>query len=146
MKYSIERIRGIDDITPELAAFFFKTADGVAEKYGNKFDPKSFDFIGYAEKGLFLVCRRDGFPVGALLARLYESIFDSEVIILYQDLLVCGPGSGRAAHLLYKHFIDFGRVHADHLFTCRAIHTNIKARSLEKLGFKKVEELWRMEF
>jgi hypothetical protein len=144
-RLTIDRIRSIDDIDGELAHFFFEGAREVAEMYGGTFSGDHFDFLGYARHGLFLVCRRDGRPVGAMLARLYESIFDPNTIILCQDLLWVKPGVPRAAFLLLREFIDFGKANANHILTQVHGKTNIKGRSLEKLGFAKVEEIYRME-
>ncbi len=143
--YTTERLRGIEDFTPEVCSFLFEAAERLQGMYGNKFDSGAFDFIGYARQGLFLVCRKDGELVGGLLARLYGSIFDAKTIILMQDELYCKPDSGRAAHLLMRAFIDFGKSNANHVLSMVGEHTNIKGRSLERLGFKKIEELYRLE-
>lgn len=117
----------------------------MAEIFGYKFNFKNFDFISYARGGYFLVCRRDGKPVGVMLARLYGSIFDTETKILMQDLLYVKEPATRAAYNLLLEFIDFGRTNANLIFTVKSQHTNIKARSLEKLGFTKCDELWEMK-
>lgn len=144
--YTIERIRTIDDIDGETAHFMQEVARLSVEKYDSDMDWRKVDFLGYARDGMIWICRKDGRPVGQMMARLYPSIFDPDIAILFQDSLFCMPGSGRAAHLLMREFIDFGRANANHVFTAIAQHTNIKGRSLEKLGFKKVEEAYRLEF
>jgi hypothetical protein len=62
-----------------------------------------------------------------------------------QDVLFTKKSSGRATHILMNAFIDFGKANANHLFTMVAEQTNIKARSLDRLGFKQVETLYRLE-
>lgn len=144
-RYKIIRLRGLEDIDGAIAEFLLYAAEHLANLYGHPFNWRNFDFAGYARQGLFLVCFKDGEPVGALLARLYDSVFDPETRILMQDELYAKQGSGRAAHLLFQHFIDFGRANANHIITQIAHRTNIKRRSLERLGFEKLEELYRLE-
>ena len=145
--YTISRLHTIDDFDAELAHWLMIESRNVSRMYQDIyfFDYKNFDYLEYARKGLFLVCRRDGVPVGVMLARLFASAFDSNSAILFQDLLYVKPESGRAASLLLKTFIDFGKANANHIFTAKALKTNIKGRSFEKLGFKKVEELFHIE-
>lgn len=144
--YTIRRITDIHDIDKKLVSFLLTGAETLSKMYGDKFDWKNFDFIDYARRGFFIVCFKDDQPVGAILARLYGSIFDPQTKILMQDEFYVLPGSGRAAHLLMREFIDFGKLNANHVFTMIAEKTNIKRRSLEKLGFVKIEELYRLEF
>lgn len=125
--------------------FFEQSAIKVAAMYGNKFNWRMFDFLSYFRDGLFLVCYKDDRPVGAMLARLFESIFDPDTKILFQDLLYVNEAHSRAAYLLLMHFIDFGKENANHIITTIAPKTNIKGKSLERLGFNKMEELYRME-
>ena len=145
MLYTIERIERIEDIDTELAHFFLSSADEIAEMYGGKFSSKKFDYLHYARNGIFWVCRRNGVPLGIMLARLYESIFDPNVKILSQDLLWVKGGTFRIAHLLLAEFIDFGRANANHILTQTHSETNIKPRSLERMGFERVEDVYRME-
>lgn len=145
MSYTIERLREWElDNDPELIEFIRDGAKQVAELYGHKFDWTKFKIRIYAFDHRITICRKDGRPVGAMLSRLYGSIFDDGVKILYQDLLYAKPGT-RAAKLLMDDFIDFGRSNANHIISAIGEHTNIKRRSLEKLGFKKLEELYRLE-
>lgn len=142
---TIRRIRTIDDIDGETAEFIFAWGLVLAEKFGNKLNPANFNFLDYARDNLVWFAYRGERPVGAMLARLYASIFDPNVRILFQDSLSVMPGNPKATHLLMQHFIDFGRTNANHIFTATTENTNIKGASLEKLGFKKLEVLYRME-
>lgn len=120
-------------------------ADHVSILYGGKFNWRNFNFLGYARDNCVWVCKKDAKPVGVMMARLYSSVFDYQVKIFYQDLLYVKRGSGRAAHILMRQFIDFGKLNANHLISCVAPHTNIKGRSLESLGFLELETQYRME-
>ncbi len=145
MSYTIKQIRSIDDVGGKLAEFLVDTqADGY--RLDDAFDWNKFDMLDYARRGMFLVCYRRGQPVGVMLARLYSSVFDPTVTILFQDILYVRKSSGRAAFLLLKAFIDFGRANADLVFTMVTKNSNLKGTSLEKLGFVRAEVLYRMEF
>lgn len=143
--YTIKRIRTIDDIDGETAEFIFAWGLVLAKKFENKFDPGNFDFMSYARNNLVWFAYRKEQPVGMMYARLYASVFDPNVRILFQDSLSVMPGNPKATHLLMQHFIDFGKLNANHIFTATTENTNIKGASLEKLGFKKLEVLYRME-
>jgi len=106
--------------------------------------PERFNFFGYIETHRARICLRNGEPVGLLLCQIYPSTFDPTLKILYQDLLYGKPGT-KAAKLLLDDFIAFGKANAQHILTMIAKGTNIKGRSLERLGFTKLEELYRME-
>jgi len=116
----------------------------VAEMYGSWVKWQNFDIKTYAERQRIRLCRRDGDPVGVMLASIYPSVFDNSVLIYQQDLLYARPGT-RAAKLLMDDFIDFGKGHAKHIISMIGANTNIKPKSLERLGFKKLEELYRIE-
>lgn len=139
--YTIERVREID---PQLCRFLIGQMD-EAQKLFPLFDVSNFDFYNYAAKNLMLVCRRRGEPVGVVLAQLYGSVFDPKTKVLFQDLLLVKKSSGKAAYLLMQEFIAFGRAHSNLVFTMTLKHTNIKGRTLERLGFEKAEELYRLE-
>lgn len=143
--YTIEILKQVDLHDSELCDFLLEAAEKVAELNNNIFDWREFDFNGYMRDNLFWLCRRNGRPVAVLLARHFTSVFDGKTRIVYQDLLYSKPGASRAAYLLMQQMIDFGRLFANHIFTMTAEKTNIKRRSLEKLGFKKTEELYILE-
>ncbi len=145
MNYTIERVTDCRYIDGELASWLLDESEKVEKLFGGKFKARNFDFHSYAREGYFVVCKRDGKPVGILLARLYESIFDPERKILAQDLLYVSEPATRAALLLMRNFIDFGKANANHIFTQLALKTNINAKTPCKLGFKKIEEVYEIE-
>lgn len=137
--YTIERITSISPYD-DVANFLYEIGPALGDLYGFEFS--DFDFYNYAEQNLFWLCRRKGKPVGVMLARLYPSVWDVKSKVLWQDSLYCRKSSGKAAYLLLRTFIDFGRREANLVFTCRAKHTNVKGKSFERLGFSKTEELF----
>jgi hypothetical protein len=143
--YTIKKLNDADDVDKSLLLFLETEAEKIANLYDNKFNWRHFDLLTYMRENLVIVCFKDDRPVGVLLARLLGSIFDPTVRILFQDLLYSKEQCGRAAYLLLMEFIDFGSKHANHIITCKALNTNIKGKSLERLGFVKLEELYRME-
>lgn len=143
--YTIERV------TPEmiqndedLRAFMVVVGREVASLYGDKFNWRNFRPARYASRHRFVVCKRDGVIVGVHLSRLAESGFDPDVCIAIQDLIWCAPRT-RAAYWLLRDFIDFGKANANHVITMLTPYTNIKPASLERLGFQKLETLYRLE-
>lgn len=110
-----------------------------------KIDHRNFDFFRYAQNHVVLVCFQGDRPVGLVMAQLFGSVFDPKTKVLFQDVLWVEKSSGRAAHLLMREFIAFGRANAKLVFTCRAKQTNVKERTLKRLGFEKVEEIFRLE-
>jgi hypothetical protein len=142
--YYLEQIRTKEQIDDQLFDYFKKSGEKVAAVYRNVFNWKHFHLLQYATYHRFIVCRKNGIPVGVHLSRRYDSILDPEIKILYQDLLFAEPGT-RASIILLKDFLTFGKANADHVITCIGAKTNIKRQSLEKLGFKKMEELYRIE-
>ena len=112
--------------------------------YGDKFNWKKFNIVEFAQRHRIMICRRNDEPIGFMLSRLGPSVFDPDFIILSQTLLYGEPGT-RAAYLLMQDFIDFGKKNANHIITVLNTKTNIKRQSLEKLGFVKCEEQYRIE-
>jgi hypothetical protein len=143
--YTIERLTSLNQIDVELSQFLIEHAERVSRMYGSIFDWRQFDFITYMKHANFWLCRRHGHPVGVMLARLYPSIFDPSIKILMQDLLYVRPGYPKATHLLMRQFVDFGRLNANHIFTMTAEKTNIKSRSMARLGFRQSEILYMMD-
>lgn len=140
--YTIERVT-FETLKSEFE--FFKTvAERVAEIFDGDFDWRNFNIVRYVDSQRMTLCRRNGIPVGVMLASKFISAFDSKKVILRQDLLWAKPGT-RAAWYLMVDFIDFGKSNADHLITMIGDETNVKRQTIEKLGFKKIEELYRME-
>lgn len=144
MTYTIERIT-LKNITPEIVDFVAEAAVDLRAKYGNKFPGWRKDSIfRFAEREYMIICRRDKKIVGFIIARLLRNVLDPDVIMLYLTLLYGLPGT-RAANLLVKEFIDFGKANANHIITAIAYTTNIKPRSLMRLGFEEMETLYRLE-
>lgn len=139
--YTIELVKEIEPYG-DVAQFFYDEGPDLANAYG--FDFNQFDFFSYAARHKMWICRMDGKPVGVMLARIYPSVWDNSQMVLWQDSLFCKKSSGLAFALLLETFIDFGRAHANLVFTCKAKHTNLKERSFNRLGFYKSEELFRL--
>jgi len=146
MNYSISIYSDeYDFIDDHTLAFIESSGRAVSGLYGGALNWQNFDVKHYFKrKGAIVIVWRGEKPVAAMLVRRLKSALDPEVRILYQDLLYAKPGNGRAVKILLRWLIDFGKRHADHIITCVAEATNIKPRSLERLGFKKLEELYRM--
>jgi len=143
--YTVECLTLEQILSGTLREFLAESADDLSARYGRTFDWRNFRIRRYLRQGgRIAICYRDGKPVGLMAARLFESVFDPEVRILMQDTLYAKSGT-RAAKLLLDEFIDFGRAHANHVLTTIASATNIRPRSLEKLGFEKLEETYRLE-
>lgn len=143
--YVVKRVYTLKDFDDTISRFCFSEADNLSALIGYKFDQEKFNYLAYAQGGLFLICFQRGKPVGILLARLYPSVFDGTTWILMQDILYAKAGSGRAAWILMQSLIAFGRQNADHILTMRTENTNIKKSSLQKLGFKELETVYRLE-
>lgn len=143
MTYTVEQWHG-EDINKELFNFFLESAKSLANAYNNKFNYENFQLFEFAKENRVMLCKKNGRPVGVMLSRLAPSSLDPRVNILAQVLLYGEPGT-KAAYLLMEEFIDFGRRNANHIITMINTKTNIKRRSLEKLGFVKTEEHYRLE-
>lgn len=142
MVYTIERA---EEPNLELSQFLFREVPNISKLFGDKFDFKNRAEEVMMEKGLFLVVKRDGEITGILVAFKSKSVFDINTTILQQQLFYVKPDSGRSAYHLFKKFIDIGKAEADHIITMLTSQTNIKPSTLEKLGFKELETLYRME-
>jgi len=142
MTYTIERVTEFDG---DIKKFLLEEAQSINNLFENKFDIQFADFKLMFEKGVFLVCRRDGKIRGIHLSFLHSSIFDKNTKSLYQQLFYVKPYSGRAAYHLFKKFIDIGRNEANHIITMLTSQTNIKSSTLESFGFKELETLYRLE-
>lgn len=141
--YTVKRLEG-RHINKLNSRFIFDCAEKVNLAYGNKFDWQDFPLRRFADQHYLIMCYRGFRPVGFLMATLYPSFFDPKVKILYQNLLYSLPNT-RSSLLLLKEFIDFGKTNANHTISVIGQNSNIKPRSLERLGFTKLEEVYRME-
>lgn len=142
--YTTRQLKVEDLDNPNILQFLKSGAETVCAAYERKFDWHKFGIVAYIINHRFVVCFRNEVPVGFMLSRFFPSIFDPTVKILFQDSLFQVPGS-RAVKYLMQEFIDFGNSNADHVISVIGKETNIKRQSLEKLGFKELETLYRME-
>lgn len=122
----------------------YRVGDVMKEVYDTKNDVRSFDIHKFADNHHLWLCLRDGVPVGFMMATRGVSAFDSSITTLTQRLLFGQPGT-RASHLLMREFVDFGKANVNHIYTVIGLYTNIKPKSLEKLGFRPLETFYRME-
>lgn len=143
--YTIEELTVADFLNPQLVPTLVSWAHEVSKRNDPHINPGGFRPYDYFKTGgNIMLVRRSGVPVGVMLVRLTTSVLDRNVRILFQDLLYVMPGHPRAARILLHWMIDFGRRNANHIITCIAADTNIKPRSLERLGFSELETLYRM--
>ena len=140
--YTIEKVT-FETLKNEFE-FFKAAAEKVADIFDGEFDWRNFNIVRYVDSQRMTLCRRNGVPVGVMLASRFISAFDSRKVIVRQDLLWAKPGT-RAAWYLMRDLIDFSKSNADHLITMIGDKTNVKRQTIEKLGFKKMEEVYRME-
>lgn len=143
MRYRIERIK-VSDLDERLVKWLIQSGHWVNDVYGHKFEWAPTLILRFAQEQCLWIAFRHEKPVGFMAATLVRSIFDSHLKILRQELLFAESGSLAAGELL-KVFIDFGKANANHILTTIGEKTNIKGRSLEKLGFKKLQEMYRIE-
>ena len=145
MIYTIRQMHTLKDLQ-KYKSFFMRIGQELTndDTYPEFKNFSKMNLPNYAETGRFMMSFYGEEPVGLMLSRLSRSIFDRDIVILKQDLLYAKPNT-RAAHCLFHDFLDFGKNHADHIITMIAERTNVKRQSLERLGFKKMEELYRIE-
>lgn len=147
--YTIKRLT-LEDVDPSNPAnlvvweFIRKTGKHLNRFYGDRYDWNNFPIPQVVKDHYFSICYRDDKPVGLMVGTLTGSIFDQNIKILRQITLYAVPRT-QAAYWLLQDFIDFGKVNANHILTNIGTRTNIKPRSLEKLGFSELETLYRME-
>ena len=145
MDYTIEQLKVPEDFTQDVRSFLVTEAPKINRMFGDDFNIANFSFYNFADRGIFLICRRDGEIRGMMMASLCGSLFDKDFKILQQELFYVKPESGRTAYHLFKKFIDIGRVKANHIITMLTSQTNIKPSSLVKLGFKQTEVIYTLE-
>lgn len=146
-KYTVRTVSS-KDLTPTVLRMMFDAGVTLSGKHHRKLFKgwKMLDYKRIADvvQGLVLICYRGDRPVGILIATRSNAFWNPENRILKQQILYAKPGT-RASYHLMKHFIDIGRASADTVITMIGEHTNISERSLEKLGFKKLETLYTLE-
>lgn len=143
--YTIERLSQPKDFTPDIEQFLTEEIPNISKIFGNKFNHDNCIYHAFALAGVFLICRRNDKVQGLMVAFLNRSPFDHKTILLQQQLLYVKPNSGRTAYHLFKKFIDIGKREANHIITMITSQTNIKPTTLEKMGFKEMEVLYRLE-
>lgn len=124
--------------------FIIAAAEHLNVTLNVKYNYRNFDLFKFVKDQHLWMCYRNDEPVGFLAATLFKNFFDSETICIKQNILFSLPNT-RGAHLLFHEFVDFGKRHANHILTAIGKSTNIKPSSLERHGFKKLEELYRLE-
>lgn len=142
--YEVRRLK-VADLKADrtLVVWMGEVFDKNNDLYGQGYNWRDFDF-DWIDENYFAVCFRDSKPIGLLVASLQGSFFDRSIKILRQVTSFAVPNTRATYHLL-RDFIDFGKCNANHIVTMIAAKTNIKPKSLEKLGFKKIEEAYRLE-
>ena len=143
--YTIERLRRPEDFRKDIKKFMREEIPKISQMFGDSFNFNNCSIFDIASRSIFLICRRNGEVRGLLVAFLYRSNFDKNTKILQQQILYVKPDSGRTAYHLFKKFIDIGKLEANHIITMLTSQTNIKPETLEKIGFKELETLYRME-
>jgi hypothetical protein len=143
--YTIDRLKYHHHFTDDVIKFFKDEIPKLSERFGDKFDYNNCPLYLLAETGHFYICRRNGEIRGYLLAFISKSVFDPKIKILKQQSLYVKPDSGRTAYWLFKKFIDIGKTEANHIITMLTSQTNIKSETLENMGFKELETLYRLE-
>lgn len=133
----------MSDYTDEIHGYLYEKTLKLSEITGHEFpDVDKIDFLNIIVNQYLFMTFRDDKPVGFLYATLFQSVFSKSIKIFMQQSLYAEPGS-KAAYLLLKHFLDFGKLKADHVITMITPYTSIKGSSLEKLGFTEMETLYR---
>ena len=142
--YTIEQLDKESLYTTKVLRYLVDVGPVLTKKFDNEFDWKHCQVDELVEKCTFLVCKRNDEITGHLIAHLYNSPLDSTVKIFYQISFYAKPDSGRTAYHLFRKFIDIGKERADHIITMLTTETNIKSSTLENMGFKETETLYRM--
>lgn len=140
MTHTIKQVKMIDYKVMDFHRVALRKLNKV---FGDKYNTENMDLEKYIRENRYMVCLKDGEIAGIMLSRMFSSVFDPTVRILMQDLLYAE--TPKVTSILLKDYIDFGKGSADHILTTITPWTNIKPRSLERLGFKHMETLYRME-
>ena len=135
----------VEDLdTIEILEFILFGSNTMNKKYGGIYDWSRFPITKAVRERRVMMCFRKNKPVGFMVSTLSGHLFDPTIILLKQNVLFALPNTRAAFHLV-EDFIDFGKANANHIIASIGTETNIKSKSLEKLGFKKLEEHYRME-
>lgn len=141
--YTISTVN--QDFGPDFTEYLFDVAPKLSAMFDNKLDYRNCPVRDLIDKYIFLICRRNGVITGHMILNLFSSPLDRNVKILYQVSFHAKPDSGRTAYHLFQKFIDIGRKQANHVITMLTSQTNIKPSTLENMGFKELETLYRLE-
>lgn len=143
--YTIEQLDKCTVHNSDVKWYLYEIGPRLSEIFGGKFNWRNTPYEQLADKCIFLICRRNGEIRGHMVCYLQPSILDPEINLLYQLSFYVKPDSGRTAYHLFQKFIDIGKDRANHIITMLTSQTNIKPSTLERMGFKEVETLYRME-
>lgn len=144
MKYEIRQLVRDDFFNDDIRIFITEGFIKGNELHNYPYNWSRFPIMNFIRDQRMTMCFRDGKPVGFLMATLGRHFFDVNIKVLKQNYLFSLPNTRSSLYLL-KDFIDFGKTHANYVITNIGSETNIKQESLEKLGFKRLEELYLME-
>lgn len=145
--YTIERLfhDDLNNNTHEIQEYLSEVAPALTKMFDGKLDYRHTPYDNLFKKYIFLVCLRNGKISGHMICNLFPNPLDSSKVTLYQVSFHAKPDSGRTAYHLFQKFLDIGKTRANHVITQRTPHTNIKASTLESMGFKEMETLYRLE-
>lgn len=143
--YTIERLNGPEDFDESVVKYLYEEAPKISELFENVFNYENFSPLLLANKAIFLVGKRNGEVRGHMIACLSRSPLDTKITMLEQISFYVKPDSGRTAYCLFSKFLDIGKSEANHIITMLTRHSNIKPSTLEKLGFKEMEVVYRLE-
>lgn len=138
------RVVEITRITPGIRNYLDQVANKLNNMYGNKYNLRRFDLKSHMKfGGRLTLCVGEGRYFGLMLMTLTENQWDFGRKTLIQDTIY--SINPRATKMLFDDFINYGRQNAEEIITMVGERTNIKGSSLERLGFKKLETLYRLE-
>jgi hypothetical protein len=147
--YTIEQVTAlyltIEKNYEDFVKYVGTTGPELSSMFENKLNWKNTALQDLVNNYIFLVCRRNGEMTGHMICFFTKTPLDPQVTILRQLSFYAKPDSGRTAYHLFHKFIDIGKKQANHIITMLTSHTNIKPSTLENLGFKELETLYRME-
>lgn len=144
-KYELIRLQELNDFTEEVMKYLVAEGPKISAMFEDKFSWKNTPLLLIAQKYHFYICKRNDEITGHFIGGLMSSPLDPTVKIFRQIALYAKPDSGRTAYHLFQKFIDIGKKEANHIITMLTSRTNIKPSTLENMGFKELETLYRME-
>lgn len=136
--YKINDLRLIDHT---FLSFWDKMRDELMSKYKYRSTISPVDFC--LSNLVWVAVKPSGEIIGLMSCKLTGDHFNYHYKILRQVIFY--SKSYRASKILFDEFIDFGKNNADAIITNIAEHTNIKESTLKKLGFSKMETLYKLE-